>query len=189
LHKTFGIFSGLLLLVSLFSGIHMYSPWTEWIDRSVNAFSPVTRLAAAPMVSQVSFEKPPLSAEQAVNIAKASVPNGRPVSLSLPENSQGVYSVSLTTGAIWDSEVLVDQYSGKVLHSYNPETATFGDHLLGWLFPLHTGRAFGLAGRILILLVGLTPTILYVTGFIRWRQKRKTQQIKVKKQLAVQGKT
>jgi len=178
LHKTFGIFAGLLLLVSLFSGIHMYSPWTEWIDRSINALSSVTRLSAHPVVSLLSSEKQPISAEQAVNLAKASVPDGRPVSLSLPENSQGVYSVSLTTGAAWDSEVLLDQYSGKVLQSYIPETATLADHFLGWLFPLHTGRAFGLAGRILILLLGLTPTVLYVTGFIRWRQKCKTRQAK-----------
>ncbi|WP_019866464.1 PepSY-associated TM helix domain-containing protein [Methylovulum miyakonense] len=177
LHKTFGIFASLLLLVSLFSGIHMYKPWTEWIDHSVNALSSVTRLAATP-ISQTSPEKQPISAEQAVNIAKASVPNGQPVSLSLPENSQSVYSVSLATGAAWESDVLVDQYSGNILQRYSPETATFGDHLLGWLFPLHTGRAFGLAGRILILFLGLIPTVLYVTGFIRWRQKRKALKIK-----------
>jgi len=42
-----------------------------------------------------------------------------------------------------------------------------------WLYPLHTGEAFGFTGQLIILIAGLMPLILYVTGVIRWLQKRK----------------
>ena len=171
LHKTFGIATGLLLLISLFTGIHMYSPWTNWIDQSVNLLSPVTRITAAPILSQPIPGKQAISAGQAVSIAKVIFPDGHPVELSLPESERGVYLINLKTTSVWGSEVSIDQYSGKALQLYTPNNATAGDHFLGWLFPLHTGQAFGLPGRIVVLFLGLFPMALYVTGFIRWRQK------------------
>jgi uncharacterized iron-regulated membrane protein len=173
LHKIFGITTGLLLIVSLFTGLQMYKPWSGWIERLVNRVSPVSRLAFAPVISELKFNQQIISAEQAVNIAKNSVPDGQPVAISFPKDAKGVYSISLKTVDVWDSKVIIDQYSGEVLRLYTPSNATAGDHFLGWLFPLHTGHAFGLPGRILILVLGLVPTVLYVTGFIRWRQKRR----------------
>ena len=184
LHKVFGIASGSLLLMSLFTGIHMYNPWTDWIDQGVNYLSPVTRLASAPIISQTIPGQRIISAEQAVHVAQNSVPNGQPIAISFPEDDQGVYSISLKTVAIWDSEINIDQYNGKVIQLFTPTTATVGDHFLGWLFPLHTGQALGLPGRILILLLGLVPAVLYVTGFIRWHQKRKSSCLHKSKQLA-----
>lgn len=156
----------------------MNSPWTDWIDHSVNRLTPVSRLASAPMLSQAPSIHQVISAEQAVTIAKNTIPGGHPVALSFPEDEKGVYSISLKTIAVWDSEVRIDQYSGKVLQLYTPSNATVGDHILGWLFPLHTGQAFGLPGRIFILALGLVPTVLYVTGLIRWLQKRRAKSMK-----------
>ncbi len=39
------------------------------------------------------------------------------------------------------------------------------------MYPLHSGQAFGLAGRILICLSGLFTSALCVTGFVIWRKK------------------
>jgi len=97
--------------------------------------------------------KQAIGAEQALNIAAASLPGGHPLSLSLPESEHGVYSISLKTSAVWESEVNIDAYSGKVLQCCTPIDATMGDHFPGWLFPLHTERAFGLPKRIFILYI------------------------------------
>jgi len=40
---------------------------------------------------------------------------------------------------------------------------------------LHSGRAFGWTGRILVFLTGLACPILFVTGVIRWLQKRRAK--------------
>ena len=44
-----------------------------------------------------------------------------------------------------------------------------------WRWPLPSGQAFGMQGRILVFLSGLACPVLYVTGVIRWLQKRATR--------------
>ena len=50
------------------------------------------------------------------------------------------------------------------------------DATLAWLHPLHNGEAFGWAGRIVVLLSGLMPWVLGVTGVWRWWHKRRARQ-------------
>lgn len=178
LHKTFGILSAVLLLMSLFTGIHMYSPWTGWIDRTVNLFSPVTTLDAVAPVSLPVPGTSPISPGQALAVAEEAVPGGTPKTLSFPVDERDVYTVTIGTDGVWDSAVSIDQYSGKIVAVSSPENASAGEMFLRWLFPLHTGHAFGLPGRIAILVLGLIPTVLYITGFIRWRQKRRARKAK-----------
>ena len=59
-----------------------------------------------------------------------------------------------------------------------------GETFLDWQWPLHSGKAFGWVGRILIFLCGLACPVIYMTGVIRWLQKRRAQQVKDRKQLA-----
>jgi uncharacterized iron-regulated membrane protein len=70
----------------------------------------------------------------------------------------------------------IDQYSGKIIHEKVRDTSTAGDIFVEWLYPLHTGEAFGFTGQIIILISGFVPLMLYATGVMRWRQKLKAQQ-------------
>jgi len=45
-------------------------------------------------------------------------------------------------------------------------------------WPLHSGQAFGMTGRILVFLTGLACPVLFVTGMMRWRQKRRAHKLK-----------
>jgi hypothetical protein len=47
-----------------------------------------------------------------------------------------------------------------------------GSEGLNWIVPIHDGKAFGVIGRAWVMLVGLVPAILGVTGLMRWWQKR-----------------
>ena len=173
LHKVVGACAGGLLLVSLFTGIHLYSPWTDLIDRSMNVLSPVTALNAPPPAS-ISIEgQEPISVGRVIEAAQTALPAGRPISLEFPLDGQGTYVVTVDTGLVWNSQVSVEQYSGAVVRVQGPHEASIGDHVLGWLFPLHTGQAFGLPGRILMVVLGVIPTCLYITGFIIWWNRRR----------------
>jgi uncharacterized iron-regulated membrane protein len=55
----------------------------------------------------------------------------------------------------------------------DPKNFTSGETFLDWIYPLHCGEAFGNAGRWFIVGMGLVPLILFVTGFLRWRWKRR----------------
>ena len=69
----------------------------------------------------------------------------------------------------------IDQYSGEVLRVQDRGGFSAGEKFIEWLFPLHAGEAFGEIGRPVVLLIGLTPLTLYVSGFLRWRQKRRAR--------------
>jgi uncharacterized iron-regulated membrane protein len=172
LHKVVGAYAGGLLLLALFTAIHMYEPWTQVIDHGVNLVSPVADLNAPPPMSDPTAGGASITAGTALDIAMRKLPDARPVSIDFPADERGVYLVTLDTGAAWKTQVSIEQYSGAVLRIQGPHVASAGDHVLGWLFPLHTGQAFGLPGRIAMVVLGLVPSCVYVTGVILWWRRR-----------------
>ena len=175
LHKVVGACAGGLLLVSLFTGVYLYSPWTDLIDRSVNLLSPVTALEAPPPVSMPIEGQEPITVGRVIEITKTMLPSGRPISLEFPVDEQGTYMVTVDTDVAWKSQVSVDQCSGAVVRVQGPQAASVGDHVLAWLFPLHTGQAFGLPGRTVLVVLGAIPTCLYLTGFFLWWNRRRVR--------------
>ncbi len=177
LHKVVGASAGGLLLLALFTAIHMYEPWTQVIDHGVNLLSPVADLNAPPPMSDPTAGGEPVTAGTALDIATAKLSGARPVSIEFPSDEHGTYLVALDADAVWKTQVSIDQYSGAVLRIQGPHVASAGDHVLGWLFPLHTGQAFGLPGRILMVVIGVLPTCLYITGFIIWWNRRRIRDL------------
>lgn len=177
LHKVVGACAGGLLLVSLFTAISLYEPWTQAIVSGVNLLLPVTGLDAPPPASMSIEGQKPITVGRVIEIIKTTLPSGRPVSLEFPVDEQGTYMVTVDTGAVWKSQVSIDQYNGAVVRVQGPQAASVGDHVLGWLFPLHTGQAFGLPGRIVLVILGVSPTCLYVTGFFLWWRKRRISRV------------
>jgi uncharacterized iron-regulated membrane protein len=74
-----------------------------------------------------------------------------------------------------NTRVTVDGSTGRILRVRDPLRARAGDAFLDWQFPLHTGEAFGTAGRIIITVVGIAPAAFLVTGLAVWWQRRKAQ--------------
>lgn len=168
LHKVVGALAGAFLLLALFTAIHMYEPWTQIIDQGVNRLSPVTGFNDPQPMSNPLPDVVSISPQKATELASTALPRARPLSIEFPSDERGVYLVTLDIGSVWKTQVSIEQYSGAVLRMQGPHEASVGDHVLGWLFPLHTGQAFGLPGRILMVVVGLVPTCLYITGFVLW---------------------
>ena len=56
------------------------------------------------------------------------------------------------------THLFIDQYSGRVLGVHDPKVDGFGDTVLNWLVPLHDGKAFGMIGRVVVMLLGLMPS-------------------------------
>ncbi len=65
------------------------------------------------------------------------------------------------------THLYLDQYTGAVLATKDPKTDGTGDTILNWLVPLHDGKAFGMAGRVMVMILGLMPAVMFVTGFFR----------------------
>jgi uncharacterized iron-regulated membrane protein len=70
------------------------------------------------------------------------------------------------------SNVYLDRYSGQVLRVENGFTAPVASQIINLLFPVHIGAFGGLTTRILYVFIGLTPTLLSITGLVLWRRRQ-----------------
>jgi uncharacterized iron-regulated membrane protein len=182
LHKIVGIYSAFILLFLTASGVYLVFP--NYGRNLVNVFSPVTESPWFGYPSVIpKHEKRPILISQVLAVSNARYPDGEYIWIAFPQHPEDAYVV----GKRESNEVnqhhpyrwlWIDQYSGKILHSKDSSTRTAGDIFEEWLFPLHTGEAFGLTGQIIILISGFLPLLLYVTGVIRWLQKRRAEQAK-----------
>ena len=176
LHKTTGIYCALVLLALLISGIEFNLP--EQFHTLMNVFSPVT--------NRYAIKSRPANGRRALSIAMAAesvndrYPDGRLEWIYNATEKDSAFTFCkrdvMSLGRFIDRRcVVVDQYSGEILWVQEPNTGTAGDELIQWLWPLHSGQVFGLSGRILVFITGLMCPMLFITGVIRWLQKRRAK--------------
>ena len=184
LHKVSGFYSALVLLAVLFSGVYFNLP--DNVNALVRQFSPLQRpnawegMATSQLHSDVKEDQKPISPGQAEEIVSLRHPGGQMWMLSSPADTHGTYyiwkhEVAELSRFIGYREIAIDQYSGKILKVYDAGSGSAGDVFLDWQWPLHCGHAFGWPGRILVMLTGLACPVLFVTGVVRWLQKRRAK--------------
>lgn len=177
LHKAIGIYFAAVLLVTLFSGISMiFKPQARALAA---LFSPLNEELQGFKSTPVPG-RPPLGLEAVAAIASTVFPDGKLHEILLPEGPDGVYVAGKQADgepnrSITNRNVTIDQYSGQILHVQDRNNFTAGETFLEWQYPLHCGEAFGNAGRAVVMALGFAPLVLYATGFLRWRQKRRAR--------------
>jgi uncharacterized iron-regulated membrane protein len=172
-HVLSGSYGLLLLLVLAFTGVMLALP--EYARPLLNELSPLRQMPHTHSLPQAGQAM--IDADHAVAAARAELPGSVLRWLETPAGETGSYRVNL-----WQpgdpgyrfprSNVWIDAYSGRVLAVRDSRRQSAGDTFLAWQHPLHNGEAFGLPGRILACLGGLLPALLWVSGLMRWRQKR-----------------
>ncbi|WP_439670964.1 PepSY-associated TM region [Cupriavidus necator] len=178
LHRAGGILAAPVLAIIAFSGWYLNLP--KWVTPMVAGVMTVT-----PPVKHVSAPAPagarPLGAGEIMAAAQARYPQAQVTRISFPRKPGDAFEIRLRqpgevrkdTGA---TRLWLDAWSGKPLGMRDPQQAPAGDTLLNWLFPLHTGEAFGLPGRVFITLFGLAPLAFAVTGVLIWWKRRRGHQ-------------
>lgn len=177
LHKSTGLFSAAFLLVITFSGIYMEFPsiFRQGVSWIAETTEPVHGLESVPSESGDS-----ITIDDAIAIASQRFPNAKLDHLHPPEGKDGVYEVAFRQdGEVQQSygrtQVFIDRFSGEIVKVRTPDDSTAADIFFVWQFPLHNGEAFGLFGRWVVFVSGLTPALLYVTGFLMWWQKKQSK--------------
>ncbi|WP_225615808.1 PepSY-associated TM helix domain-containing protein [Methylomonas albis] len=181
LHKTSGFYTLLVMLPVLFSGIYMVLPHN--VVPVLEVFSPVTYRYWFQSTSPAP-NAPTIGMDEAVAMALKQYPTGRPHWIYGAPNPSQTYTVCQdgvdAPGSILQRRcTVIDRYSGKILDLDDPSlpTATAGEVFTHWQWPLHSGQAFGMTGRILVFITGLACPVLFITGVIRWLQKRRGRQL------------
>lgn len=183
LHRATGFYSSIILLIIAFTGFSF--GFVDYIKPFVRSFSAVKQnhLKDPEVKSIVRNNASPLSIEEAVAIADTVFLEAKLCRVETPEGEEGVYIITKRqqgeANHRWArSKVWIDQYSGQVLAVQDPNRFTAGETFLNLMWPLHNGEALGLAGRILWCVIGFTPLIFYVSGLVRWLQKRKAARLR-----------
>ena len=175
LHRASGVWLLPVLTVMAFTSVALNLP--QIVRPLVELFSPLSRLPSGTHISPeeavVTFGQSDAAVHRMFPEAKTNnifrdLGNGRDsVYFHLPGdvNPQG------------DNFALIDLKSGAITAIRRPARGSAGDRFMAWLFPLHTGAAFGWTGRLLIVLGGIVIVVLNVTGLytwsVRWLKRRR----------------
>jgi uncharacterized iron-regulated membrane protein len=178
LHKLGGAYSLLFMTLTVGTGALISMP--DQFHALLNAFSPLKPSGpAAQSVPYDGAQRVPV--DQILAKGPAYFPGSRVVWVRVPSSPTQTYDLQIRqAGAPMTrfprTHLYIDRYSGQILTVYDPKADGWGDTVLNWLVPLHDGKAFGLAGRVMVMVLGLVPSLMFVTGFMRWRQKRTKRQ-------------
>lgn len=187
LHKVVGLASAALLAVLAFTGVYLIFP--EWIRPLAHVVSAETTFPKEKLRSRTDVHAT-LDADQATDIARQAIPGGELIRLHLPSRPDDPYvarvrqpdEIRRSSGY---SRIWIDRHTGTLLAVRDWKERTAADTFIAWQFPLHNGEAFGLVGRWVVFAAGLTPAVLYVTGFLLWWRRRRSRKRQMHRSAAV----
>ena len=175
LHRAIGVWAFPVLIVLAFTSFYQNMP--QYVRPVVNALSP---LADRPDGHAVAPDAPVVTPDRALESLTARFPQANAQSIGV-DRANGRYSIlfrlpgDLSTNG--DNWAFVDLVTGDVIAERIGRTLGAGDQFLTWIFPLHTGTAFGLPGRIVVALTGVGLIVMLASGFyvwgVKWRMRRR----------------
>jgi uncharacterized iron-regulated membrane protein len=179
IHKLVGAYT--LILLSLTVGTGAVIILSTQVRPLLNSVSPLKPIE--PPVSSVPFEGARrIRVDDVLAKGPEYFPGSRVVWVRVPGSPTQTYDLQIRqAGAPMTrfprTHLYLDQYTGTVLATHDPKVDGVGDTILNWLVPLHDGKAFGMVGRVAVMLLGFVPAVMFVTGFMRWSQKRTAREI------------
>ncbi|MEH2290954.1 PepSY-associated TM helix domain-containing protein [Nostoc sp.] len=183
IHKVVGIFAAVFLAILGFTGFCM-----NWGSMVYPVIYAITFSPSPPEPTLVSVPIPgkkPISLQQAIQISNTPLPGATTPIIWPPTTPEGTYTFRKhfpeDLNSSGSSEVYVDQYSGKVLWVRSIRQISRGDKVIAWIGNLHFGHYGGRTTEIIYGVVGITPIILLITGFVMWwyryQKKNKKQPV------------
>lgn len=120
----------------------------------------------------------PVSFATAASAALAAIPGSTLTQVAWPKADDATYRIRVRApGEIrrgyGGSVVLVDANNGAVRRVYPIAEAEPARGFMSALFPIHTGEAGGLIGRILSVAIGLWLVTMIVAGVLLWTKRRR----------------
>ena len=175
LHRVAGLTTVVVLLGTTFTAIELALP--DQFKAVVDVFADTTEAPLKTLAARLP-QGPTIGPERATQIALQTMPGSTLRGVYL-QRDKGVYQIrvrladdiNLGNGT---GRVFIDMQTGTVLATRSYKNAgAGGDRFIAWMFPLHSGQAFGLPGRITISMIGLFPLLMAGSGvYIYWYKRR-----------------
>lgn len=173
LHGQFGILAAPALIVAAVTGISLcFSTFTDNMLNSLFNNKP----ANAPKISEVDIGYPRCSLDKLVNAAELALPGGRIGVILIPAapNKPVVMRKQLAGEPHPNglNFIYLNPYTAEVMKLIPLSQAGAGKKWFNWAYPLHMGQAFNSWHQWLLLVSGLIPTLLLVTGLTMYLLRR-----------------
>ncbi|HQT69901.1 MAG TPA: PepSY-associated TM helix domain-containing protein [Thiobacillus sp.] len=174
LHRVSGLYLTLFLLITAFTGVTLV--FNKTVTGLIDAVTASPPRATPPLSTPPRAGTPARSLDALLHQADRVLPAAT-TWIGLPQASQAPVVVrkklpqeSHPNGRNF---VYLDQYTGQVIQVEHGLTAPLGTRISNALYPIHIGAIAGTPTRVLQIAVGLAPTLLFVTGFMMWKSRKK----------------
>jgi uncharacterized iron-regulated membrane protein len=173
LHSATGFWT--VLFIAMWAVTGFYFSFPAAFRSMVNRISPIT-VARAPQSRPRVADEPALSWRTLIDRAREHAPAQFVARVVVPFDDKAAFLVMFSKvrptplGATL-MPVYLDQYTGARLAADAPSRRTAGDVIMEWVAPLHVGNFGGTAVRVLWMVLGLAPPLLFATGFTMWWQR------------------
>ena len=166
-HRTVGLWVAVPLLIVVAAGVALR--FDDGIESALG-------VALAPPTSVPAGSSTPPA--RALDIALARFPGSTVTALSMPTSDHAWYRVRVhapgeVSRMYGTTTVFVSAANGEILREYPARQASFARSFYDTLYPLHTGELGGLAGRSLLLVLGVALLVMGVYGIRLWLARRK----------------
>jgi uncharacterized iron-regulated membrane protein len=168
LHRATGLWTFTFLALISFTGIERSFPDTFRAGIVSLTGEPAT--VKAPRGGKARSTRP---LEEYLQTARTAMPDGVPVELRLPDSGKGVVDIRLHRPgdlAPDGNHVYLEPGSAAVMMIDRLSDRPAGARFLAALAPIHYGEFGGIPIKALWSLLGLTPSVLFITGFVAWRR-------------------
>jgi uncharacterized iron-regulated membrane protein len=180
LHGATGIWGLIVFMVVSFSGVYLAFPQTTGAVIASVLPARDLRTSAQTMRVQPIAGAERLTADAAVALAQAAVPDGTLRTVALAGRPDQPYRVGLAApghehGAPTIA-VFVDPWAQRIIEVRDPRRYNAGETVMAWQHAVHAGEGLGWLWKILVFLSGLMPTVFAITGtsmgLLKGRAKR-----------------
>ncbi|WP_420155856.1 PepSY-associated TM helix domain-containing protein [Siphonobacter sp.] len=167
LHRVVGVWSLLLNAVIFFTGF-----WMNLFAFQAKSW----RSEMIPTKPNTLLSVPP---DRMLQQALLVFPGLEPTYVYLPTQPTRTFEVRGYTQGQWKgwgsgNSVKINQQTGETISIHRLSEKPLGERIEATFFPLHVGNYGGWPVKILYVMIGLTPALLSITGFLLgWRRIRK----------------
>jgi len=181
-HRVFGAWALVPLLAIVVSGVVISYPWaSDLVYRAYGETPPAVRgpptvgRTATPQEGRRSGAETALGATQILAVAKASMPDYRTLSLTLPAAGSPVAEVQVDTGNgaqfTRRTTLVISRNDGSIVTRRANADATAAVQARAYLRFLHTGEVYGWVGQTIAGLASIAAVFLVYTGLsLAWRR-------------------
>jgi uncharacterized iron-regulated membrane protein len=189
LHGAVGIWSLVLFMLVNVTGVYLAFP--QPIAAAVNAVWPGRDMRAA--MSQTRVEPmrgvQPMGVNEAVELARSKVPDGRFLNASLSTRPDQAMRVGLIRADHAEGApiitVIIDPFRKSVVDVFDPQAMSTGERIIAWQRALHYGIGLGGGYKFLVFVSGVIIPVFAVTGFLMWWLKRRNRRAGEKAKRAI----